>query len=193
MSETAYENELTRTVFRMSIGELIRRTKRLDMFRHPLFATAELFDPLEPDKPFTKTGILPIIEQEWHFRRDAVPNWITLNVGRAARDRTIAGLKSEYDLPPAERFARVKDGIHGRFYDPRNPDTWDDAYSCLLLIPPHLSGEFIPLYWYGGRSEALTHPQLRQWFFDPRVKVLHDAEATREARCRVAMIQGFGK
>jgi hypothetical protein len=172
---------LAKTVFRVPLKEAIRLYKRSDTFRHVLFATAELDDPIEPAIPFIRHDLLPILEREWCFKRDCVPDYMRVHVGRAARERVIEGLRSDYNLEPAERFSRLKKSLGAEAVEPSDPDTWEhDVYSCLLLVPAELSGADAPFCWLGGRAEALT--RYRDWFFDPRVTVLHGAEAVKAAR-----------
>lgn len=94
-------NDITRDIFRMSLAEAIRYHKRSPLFRHVLFAVGECHDPLEPAAPFVIQDTLPAIEHEWCFRRDAVPDYIRLSVGRSGRSRCIEKLTEEYALPPA--------------------------------------------------------------------------------------------
>jgi hypothetical protein len=79
--EGRMSDAIVNAVFRMSMDDFIRRLKRTDQFRHPLFAASELFDPLDPVNPFTAQGPLPIVERVWHFSRDSVPEYIKLITG----------------------------------------------------------------------------------------------------------------
>jgi hypothetical protein len=170
-------------LFRLSLEEIIRRTKRNDIFRHPSFACAELFDPLDEANPFVMQAPLPEIEREWHFRRDAVPEWIRLFVGRAARERTLKNLEAEYnDLEPSERFKRAEDAFRIARYSVTDPETWNTPFFCFISVAAAFSGIGIPLIWVGNRSTALTDPKIRPWFFDERAKVVHGEEATLLAR-----------
>jgi hypothetical protein len=169
-------------VFRLSLAEAVRRTKRSDAFRHPLFACGELHDPLEPETPFNMQAPLPEIEEAWNFRRDAVPAWIRLFVGRAARERVLVSLQAEYNLTPAERFRRLEGTAKCDRYSVSDPETWDTPFFCYVSIAAEFSPVGIPLVWVGNRSEALINPHIRSLFFDSRAKVVHGEEATRLAR-----------
>src|SRR2546429_235283 len=100
--------ETLNTIRTIDISELADGPITVETFRSASFATAELFDPLEATEPFRRCDLLSIIEEEWCFRRDAVPEWITLKTGRAAREQLIEGLKEEYGLDPAMRFKRLE-------------------------------------------------------------------------------------
>jgi hypothetical protein len=167
-------NEITRTAFRMPLAEAIRVHKRWPKFRSASFATAELFDPIDPVAPFALADLLPEIEEEWCFRRDAVPDWITLKTGRAARERFIERLTEECELDPATRYKRIEGSARAYLYSPEDPETWrDDPFLCLIVVPSEHSGMGREFSWFGGRANALTNPLLRPWFFDPRARVLH--------------------
>ena len=125
---------------------------------------------------------LPEVEREWKFTRDAVPDYIRLTVGRAARERSLAQLQKEYTLPPAERFKLIEGTIAIEQYDPCDPDTWDTGYFCAIGFPVELSNSATPIFWFGNRSVALTNPRVRPWFFDPRSKVLHGKAAVDRAK-----------
>jgi hypothetical protein len=178
-------------LFRLSFAEVIRLHKRSEVFRHPLFAVAELEDPLEPALPFNMQAPLPEIEREWKFRRDAVPDYIRLTVGRAARERSLAQLQKEYTLPPAERFKLIEGTIAIEQFDPGDPDTWNTGFFCAIEFPPELSNAPFPVYWFGNRSVALTDPRVRPWFFDSRSKVLHGKEAVDRARQEFSKARGL--
>ncbi len=169
--------------FRLSLAEATRLHKRSAIFRHVLFAVGELYDPLEPDVPFNMQAPLPEIEREWHFRRaEGVPAWIQLYVGRGARERSLAKLAEEYTLPPAERFKRIETTVKMEQYSTDDPDTWDTGYFCAIQIPAEFSFTGVRLFWCGNRSVALTDPDMRRWFFDPRAKISHGDEAVALAR-----------
>jgi hypothetical protein len=175
-------DELMRTAYRIPLEEAIRLHKRSPTFRSASFATAELLDPLEPTQPFRRCDLLPIIEEEWCFRRDAVPEWITLKTGRAAREQLIEGLKEEYGLDPAMRFKRLEGSARAYFYDVHDPDTWrHDPFLCLITVAPEHGGLEVEFNWFGSRARALTDPALRPWFFDSRSRVLHGSDAVRLA------------
>jgi hypothetical protein len=168
--------------FRLSLAEVTRRHKRSAIFRHPLFAVAELEDPLEPALPFNMQAPLPEIEREWRFTRDAVPDYIKLTVGPAARERSLAQLQKEFTLPPAERFTLIEGTVKVERYNVNDPDTWDTPFVCAIRFPIESSNSTLPVYWFGNRSAALTDPMVRPWFFDPRSKVLHGKAAVDQAR-----------
>jgi hypothetical protein len=169
-------------LFRLSLEEITRRTKRSELFRHPLFATAETDDPLEPAAPFVQQGLLPLIEAEWYFARDAVPDHIRLTTGGEARKRCLIKLAEEYGLPPAARFKRVQDAFKIKQYNAADPETWDTGYFCFISVTAEFSGIGIPLIWVGNRSNALTDPRIRPWFFNQRARVVHGEEAVNLAR-----------
>lgn len=175
-------------IFRLSLSEAIKHMKRSPLFRHVLFAVGEVNDPLEPNSPFNMQAVLPEIEREWHFCRDAVPDYIKLFVGRAARERTLAGLEEEYSLQPAERFRRVEGSIKAYQYCVHDPQTWDTPFFCVIRIPAELSGQGLPIFWCGNRSTALVNQWVRPWFFDARAKVLHGQEAVALARQAVKQL-----
>ena len=133
--EGRMSDAIVNAVFRMSMDDFIRRLKRTDQFRHPLFAASELFDPLDPVNPFTAQGPLPIVERVWHFSRDSVPEYIKLWVGREARERVLTGIKADYDLPPEERFKRIQRDVKCELYDFCDPETWDTGFFCLIEMP----------------------------------------------------------
>jgi hypothetical protein len=176
--------------FRLSLAEVTRRHKRSPIFRHPLFAVGELEDPLEPDVPFNMQAPLPEIEHEWKFSRDAVPEYIKLTVGRAARERSLAQLQKEYTLPPAERFKRIEGTVKTEQYNPSDPDTWDTGFFCAIRFPIESSNSALPAYWFGNRSVALTDPRVRPWFFDSRSKILHGKAAVDQARQAFSIAKG---
>jgi len=175
-------DEIARALYRLPLNEAIRRVKRWNTFRHALFATGQLYDPIEPESPFYLADVLSVLERKYHFRRDAVPEYITLQVGRAAREQYIKGLQEEYALPPAERFKRVSGLAKGFCYDIWDVDTWEDPFSCLIKIPAEINRKGLEFSYFGPRAEMLTNPELRPLFFDPRVTVLHGAEAVKVAR-----------
>jgi hypothetical protein len=177
--------------FRLSLAEVARRHKRSPIFRHPLFAVAELEDPLEPAIPFNMQAPLPQIEHEWRFSRDAVPEYIRLTVGRAARERSLAQLQKEYTLPPAERFALIEGTVKVEQYNVNDPETWDTPFFCAIKLPAEFSNVPMPVYWFGNRSDALTNPRVRPWFFDPRSKVLHGKAAVDQARRAFSIAKGL--
>lgn len=178
-------------LFRLSLSEATRHMKRSDLFRHVLFAVGEVHDPLEPETPFNMQALLPEIEREWHFRRDAVPDYIKLFVGRAARERSLAKLAEEYSLPPAERFERIEGSVRAYQYSVCDPETWDTPFFCVIRIPAELGGAGMPIFWCGNRSSALTTPLIREWFFDARSKVLHGKEAVELARQEISKAGGL--
>jgi hypothetical protein len=163
--------------FRVSLDEAMRYLKRSEIFRHPLFAYGELFDPIEPETPFVREQPLPELEKIWHFRREAVPDYITLYVGRAVRERALAAMEEEYALAPAERFRRLEGSVACQRYNANDPETWANPWFTVIVIHAELSGIGMPVIRLGGRAEALTNPARRPWLFDPRAKVLHGAEA----------------
>jgi hypothetical protein len=170
-----------RTLFRRSLPEWIRLMKRSPVFRHPLYAVASLVDPLEPDRPFLRQGPLPEIEQDWQFTRDAVPDYIRLSVGRAARERAIADFTREYNASdPAQRWKSIEEAIKFR-------DDEDDPFSgppelyCFLLVSAELTGS-IPIAYGGPRDRVLTNRMLRRWFFDERAELLHGQPAMARAK-----------
>jgi hypothetical protein len=169
-------------LFRLSLSEATRRMKRSEVFRHPLFAVGELHDPMEPEIPFNMRAPLPEIESEWSFRRDSVPDFIKLYVGRPARKRCLAKLEEEYNLPPVERFRRLKESVETHQYRVHDPETWDTPFFCVIRIPAELSDSAMPVFWCGNRSVALTDPRVRPWFFDVRSRILHGKEAVELAR-----------
>jgi hypothetical protein len=171
----------TRDFFRLSLADATRRLKRSEIFRHPWFAMAELFDPLDPATPFVVQAPLPQIEKAWFFQREAVPEYIELFTGRAARQRSLAKLQEEYALAAHERFARIDGAIKCAQFQATDPSTWCTPFFCAIL-PAELRHAPVPLLWAGNRSVALTHPTIRPWFFDPRSQVLHGAEAHNFAR-----------
>lgn len=175
----------------MPLDEAIRQHKRLDLYRHPLICAGELFDPFEPDVPFFRVDLLPVMEREWHFRRAAIPDYMKIWTGKTARERIIRGIREEYELSPAERFRRIKGVAQGALYKGSDPETWDEEYEfmCLFPIPPSLGGNF----WFGGRCEALANPKLRPILLDLEIKVLHGAEAVRTIRKLRAGDMDFGK
>lgn len=177
--------------FRLSLPEVTRLHKRSSIFRHPLFAVGELEDPLEPAIPFNMQAPLPEIEREWHFTRDAVPDYIRLTVGRAARERSLAQLQKEYTLPPAERFKLTEGTVKIQQYNVNDPETWDTGYFCAIKFPAEFSNPAMPVYWFGNRSEALSNPRVRPWFFDPRSKVLHGKAAVDQARQAFSIAKGL--
>jgi hypothetical protein len=173
-----YES-IARKVFRQSLDEAIRITKRHDTYRHPLVCAASLLDPFDPSCPFYRIVLLPVVEKDWHFTRGSVPEYITLWTGKAARERIIQGVREDYSLDPSERYNRIKGTAQGMCHDPGDPDTWHDDDSFLCLIPI----TFGPYrYWFGGRAEALTHPMLRPILLDPASTILHGAEAVKFAK-----------
>lgn len=173
-----FPNEL----YRMSLGEALRRHKRSEVFRHPLFALAELFDPLEPEHPFIMQGPLPYVESQWHFSHLAIPEWIALATGRKARERSIANVVKEYNLSPAERFRRVAGAVRAAQYSTTDPETWHSEFFCSVRVPAEFTSMGIPIYWVGNRAWALTNREIRPWFFDPRAEVLHGEKALSLAR-----------
>jgi hypothetical protein len=177
-------------LFRLSFAEVIRLHKRSEVFRHPLFAVAELEDPLEPALPFNMQAPLPEIEREWKFRRDAVPDYIRLTVGRTAREKSLAQLQKEFTLPPAERFKLIEGTVKIEQYDVSDPETWDTGYFCAIEFPVESSDPAMPFTWFGNRSVALTDPRVRPWFFDARSRVLHGKEAVDLARAVVQSKHG---
>jgi hypothetical protein len=182
---------ITNDFFRLSLDQAVRNHKKSPIFRHVLFACAELHDPLEPDVPFTMQAPLPEIEKEWHFRRDeGVPAWIKLYVGRAARERALAKLIEEYSLPPAERFKRIECSIKIKRYDVDDVDTWDIGFFCVIWIPEY-NGDGTPFVWCGNRDQALTDPRIRPWFFDARAKLIHGNEAVEIARRQFSRTRGL--
>jgi hypothetical protein len=170
-----YES-ITRELFRRSLDESIRFTKRHETYRHPLVCAASLVDPFDPSCPFYRIDPLPVVERDWHFTRDSVPEYITLWTGKAARERIIQGVIDEYSLDPSERYDRIKGSAQGACHDPGDPDTWNEDDRFLCVIPVNFG---LCRYWFGGRSEALTHPLLRPILLDPTSKVLHGAEAVK--------------
>jgi hypothetical protein len=180
-----------RAVFRLSLAEATRRHKRSELFRHPLFGVAEADDPLEPAAPFVLQSLVPLIEVEWQFTRDAVPDYVRLSTGSEARKRSLAKLIEEYSLPPAERFKRAEDAFKIARYNTSDPDTWElGGLFCSIQVPAELSGEGIPIFWCGNRSSALVDPRVRRWFFDPRAKVSHGAQAVAVAKLAITKAGG---
>jgi hypothetical protein len=175
-------DELAQRVFRIPMEEAIRMQKRNSKFRHVLFAAAELDDPIDPaGGPFTKHDLLSVIEKDWDFRRDAVPDHINLFVGRAARERLIQGIREDYNRMPADRYRQADEAARCVLENPDDPDSWwDDPFACALLVPVELTGLDIGICWFGSRAEALT--RYRKWFFDPRCNVFHGTEAVKMAR-----------
>jgi hypothetical protein len=150
---------------------------------------AELFDPVEPGSPFVRHGPLPQLEIDWHFKRQAVPDYIQLFVGRVGRLRWLAKLEEEYNLDPHERFERIDGSIKCAQFKADDPATWCTPFFTAIL-PAELRSAPVPLCWAGNRSVALTHPTIRKWFFDPRSQILHGAEAHNFARQAWRKIQG---
>jgi hypothetical protein len=177
-------------LFRLSLDEVTRRHKRSPIFRHPLFAVGELEDPLEPGVPFNMQAPLPEIEREWKFTRDAVPAYIKLTVGRAARERSLAQLQKEYTLPPAERFKLIEGTVKVEQYNVNDPETWDTPFFCAIKFPAEYINPAMPVHWFGNRSVALTDPRVRPWFFDPRSTVLHGKAAVDQARQAFSIAKG---
>jgi hypothetical protein len=175
---------ITHDFFRLSFAEVMRMHKRSEIFRHPLYAVAELHDPLEPAVPFNMQAPLPKIESDWNFTRDAVPDYIQLFTGRAARERSLSMLQEEYRLAPAERFKRIESTVKAELFDVADPDTWDTGFFCAIDVPAELAGLPLPLLWCGNRQRALVEHRVRQWFFDPRSRILHGKEAVELARQR---------
>jgi hypothetical protein len=179
-------------LFRIPLNEFIKRTKRNELFRHVLFEVTKLEDPLEPGVPFIRYGILPQLEREMNFRRDAVPPWITLKIGKAARDWTISGIIEERTtLPSAEHYRRIKDTHQAATQTPEDPSTWPAEYAIFLKVPPEVSGMPIPLSIASSRARVLTHPVWRDWFFDDRVEKWHREEALEMAK-RLAKGEFYG-
>jgi len=165
--------------FRLPLAEVMRRHKRSPIFRHVLFSVGELHDPLEPEVPFNMQGLLWEVEQEWRFRRDAVPEYIKLFVGRAARERSLSRLAEEYCLPPTERFKRIETTVKMAQYSTHDPETWPSPFFCAIVLPAEFSAVGVPITWCGNRSSAPTDPAIRPWFFDKRSKVFHGEEAVK--------------
>jgi hypothetical protein len=159
------------------------------VFRHPQFAFGELFDPLEPAKPFIMQDLLPAIEKAWHFHRSAVPEHIKLYVGRQARLKALASLKKEYELDAIDRFFCIENALKSTQFDPHDPSTWDTGFFCVIL-PGSLRHVPVPIFWAGTRSSALSHPITRKWFLDPDSKLMHGPEALQFARREWRKIQG---
>jgi hypothetical protein len=169
--------------FRMSLREATRRLRRSETFRHPHYAMAELFDPVQPDTPFVRHGPLYQIERDWYFSREAgVPDYIKLFVGRVGRLRWLAKLEEEYALDPHERFQRIDGSIKCAQFEANDPATWGSTPYFCAVRPDELRHAPVPIFWAGNRSVALTHPMVRKWFFDPRSEVLHGTEAHTFAR-----------
>jgi hypothetical protein len=180
----AEERMISNDLFRLSLAAATKRMKRSGVYRHPLFACGELEDPVDTECPFIMQAPLPEIEREWCFSRASVPPWIKLFVGRAAREISLSRLEAEYNtLEPAERFRRVENLVKIERYSVTDPDTWDTGYFCAIVIPGGFS-------WFGNRSVALTHPEARRWFFDPRSKVSHGQEAVTLARDALGKVKG---
>jgi hypothetical protein len=178
-------------LFRLSLAEATRRHKRSEFFRHPLFGVAEVEDPLEPAAPFVFQSLVPLIEAEWNFSRDAVPDYIRLSTGREARKRSLAKLVEEYSLPVAARFRRVETSIQAENYNPHDSSTWlMNGLFCSIQVPREISGQGIPVFWCGCRSTALVTPMVRAWFFDPRTTVTHGAEAVELGRQALSKVGG---
>ena len=132
--------------------------------------------------PFNMQAPLPQIELEWKFTRDAVPDYIKLTVGRAAREKSSAQLEKEYTLPPAERFKLIEGTIAIEQYDLGDPETWDTGDFNAIEFPIQYCNPAMPFSWFGNRSVALTDLRVRPWFFDPRSKVRHGKEAVDRAK-----------
>jgi hypothetical protein len=125
---------------------------------------------------------LPEIERDWKFKRDSVPEYIRLTVGRAARERSIAKLTEDYSRSPAERFKLCESAIKVIGVRNLDPDTWNPEFFCFIRVPLELSGEGIPIYFAGSRDHALTDLFFRPWFFDPRAEILHGEAALTRAK-----------
>jgi hypothetical protein len=184
--------DLYRNLFRVSLEEALRAHKRSEVFRNPLFTVGELDDPLEPGNPFVMQAVLRDVEREWFFRRsECVPDWVTLSVGNAARERSLLKFREEYALSPLERYKRVETSIKTELYNPSNPDSWEmNGLFCLIQVPRELSGEGIPVFWAGPRSAALANSRVRAWFFDPRTTVTHGEEAVMLAKEALGKVKG---
>jgi hypothetical protein len=182
---------IAKQIFRMPMAEYIRNFKRSDMYRHPLFCAGELYDPFDPDNPFTYQGPLPTIEKDWHFSRDSVPEYIKIWVGRAAREKVLEGVQEHYSLPLAERFKFVERDVKCHLYDPHDPETWDTGFFCVIEMPDdYVPNPFGLTYWCGNRSSALTDPQIRPVFLNSNTKVRHGKEAVAYVIHEMAIRKG---
>lgn len=169
-------------VFRCPLDKALKLHKRSALFRHVLFSLGELDDPIEPEIPFIQILPLPELEERWRFSRDAVPDYIRLTVGRAARARFIEKLTEEYNLPTAERFRRIKDRQDTWAHETKNPETWSATFAVFIHIPAGVCGLPMDLHFAGGREQVLTHPMWRPWYFSPLATVWHGEEALEMAR-----------
>jgi hypothetical protein len=176
-------------LFRLSLKDARRRLKRSELYRHREYGVGELFDPLEPGRPFFMQALVGQIEKAWHFSRRAVPEHIKLFTGRQARLRALLDLKKEYDLDPIDRFFCIENSIKCTQFQPDDPSTWDTGFFCVIL-PGELRHAPMPIFWAGTRSSALTNPIARKWFFAADSEIMHGAEALRFARQHWRKMQG---
>jgi hypothetical protein len=153
----------------MSLDEAKRQWRRSPIFRDPLFARAEMDDPVD-GRPFVQHGRLEALEAKWFFKRDACPCWIRLFVGSVARRRVLLAVEEEYQLSPGERFQLIEESIQCVNYSALDPETWNVPFLCAVKIPAPE-----PIWWWGGRDIALSNPVIRDWYHNSLV--VHGAEA----------------
>ena len=112
------------------------------------------------------------LELTWHFKRDAVPPWIRLYTGRAARRRTLQAIEEEYALPPAECFGLIEESLQCPAYSALYPQSWNIPFLCAVKIPtPQPSS----IWWWGGRDAALSNPVVRGQYHNKQARVFHGA------------------
>jgi hypothetical protein len=155
-------------LFRLTLPRIIRRFRSLPWFRDPKLAIVELDDPVRPGESFFSIGTLRALEVEYNFRRDRVPAYLRVFIGRGARNRIISKLREIYNLDIIERVAQLS--------QVGAPVNDDPSYLCLIELPP---GK--PLF-FGSRLTALVQPPLRELFFTDGAPVFHGVDAVERMR-----------